>query len=486
LKPVRRAVGPALKQLRAIVRRPGHFQTLLKVSLPDGEAELEVDALKDGGYGVLRRPNGKGNSIVITASIAEAFLKLAGQVSGGIPEIDLIRISTALATPRKELKQLVRAAWCEAFGIEVPSDDSLSQTRRAKKVARAAYRDAMLAALSDGTEGVKRWNVQMAKHKIHKQDRDFARTQLPGALLKNIDLSLLDLHGSNFNETDLTWADLRDCNLNEASFRRADLSHASLIGARCKDADFSGADLSRANLESARCLRAKLTGANLERANLRFCDLRGTDLSGAKVEGTTFCLNEYDEHTVWPEGFQLPKSLIWKGKGDDPAVARMTAQLKATGPVDTATFLERLQQAIERARYDKALAMLKADRFKLFAQVDPDSVIGVVKSQTDPDLVYSCRLASDGRFACSTQNLNACGGLRGSLCKHLLVLIIGLTKSGELDPAVVYVWVQASRLRKPEQDKDRLSEAFLRYKGAEAGEIDWRPTETIPEDYYSL
>ena len=27
---------------------------------------------------------------------------------------------------------------------------------------------------------------------------------------------------------------------------------------------------------------------------------------------------------------------------------------------------------------------------------------------------------------------------------------------------------------------------FVRYKGAQAGEIDWRPTETIPEDYYAL
>ncbi|MHB8898287.1 MAG: hypothetical protein ACYC6Y_06030 [Thermoguttaceae bacterium] len=29
---------------------------------------------------------------------------------------------------------------------------------------------------------------------------------------------------------------------------------------------------------------------------------------------------------------------------------------------------------------------------------------------------------------------------------------------------------------KPELDKDVMSETFLRYKGAEAGEIDWRPT----------
>jgi len=100
--------------------------------------------------------------------------------------------------------------------------------------------------------------------------------------------------------------------------------------------------------------------------------------------------------------------------------------------------------------------------------------------------VYSCRLASDGTFACCTQNLNSCGGLRGALCKHLLVLIIGMTKGGELDATTVNQWIQASRYKKPTLDKDGMTETLLRYKGAEAGEVDWRPMETIPEDYYAL
>jgi hypothetical protein len=89
-------------------------------------------------------------------------------------------------------------------------------------------------------------------------------------------------------------------------------------------------------------------------------------------------------------------------------------------------------------------------------------------------------------FACCTQNLHPCGGLRGSLCKHLLVLLVGLTKAGELEAAKVLAWVQASRRRKPELDREQMSETLLRYKGAEAGEVDWRPTETLPEDYYAL
>jgi hypothetical protein len=129
--------------------------------------------------------------------------------------------------------------------------------------------------------------------------------------------------------------------------------------------------------------------------------------------------------------------------------------------------------------------MLKTDRFRLFSQVDDNSLVGVVKSQRDVNLVYSCRLTSDGTFSCCTQNLNACGGLQGALCKHLLVLIVGLTKGGQVNPATVEQWVQTSRKKRPAHDKDAASAVFLRYKGAEAGEVDWRPTETIPEDYYA-
>jgi hypothetical protein len=130
--------------------------------------------------------------------------------------------------------------------------------------------------------------------------------------------------------------------------------------------------------------------------------------------------------------------------------------------------------------------MLKADRFRLYAQVESEYFVGVVKSQTDAGLVYSCRLNADGTYACCTQNLNICGGLRGSLCKHLLVLIVGLTKNGELDPNAIDTWIRLSKTNKPALDKDAMSETFLRYKGAEAGEVDWRPTETIPEDYYAM
>jgi hypothetical protein len=150
------------------------------------------------------------------------------------------------------------------------------------------------------------------------------------------------------------------------------------------------------------------------------------------------------------------------------------------------SFLERLKTRVDRVRLDKALAMLRSDRFQLFSQADDTGLVGIVRGQSDRRRVYSCRLGSDGSFSCCTQRLFVCNGLHGSLCKHLLVLIVGLTRSGKLDPDSVDRWVQASRSKRPALDKDAASAVFLRYKGAEAGEVDWRPTETIPEDYYTF
>jgi hypothetical protein len=173
-------------------------------------------------------------------------------------------------------------------------------------------------------------------------------------------------------------------------------------------------------------------------------------------------------------------------KSAKPAAASGKASPAISAQLDIEHFMRQLEAKTDPGKLSKALSMLKADRFRLFAEVKDSSLVGVVKSQTDPELVYSCRLGADGHFACCTQNLNICGGLRGSLCKHLLVLIVGLTKAGQLEPAKVNDWVKSSAGKKPVLDKDQMSETFLRYKGAEAGEVDWRPTETIPEDYYAL
>ncbi len=159
---------------------------------------------------------------------------------------------------------------------------------------------------------------------------------------------------------------------------------------------------------------------------------------------------------------------------------------KTTGKVDLPKLIAQLDKATGDGRMDKVKKMLQADRFQLFSEVAEDHVTGVVKSQTDPSLIYACSLNDGGDFMCCTQNLFACGGLRGKLCKHLLVLMVGLAQAGQADVELLSAWAKATKSKKPALDKDQMSVTFVKYKGAEAGEIDWRPTETIPEDYYAL
>lgn len=144
-------------------------------------------------------------------------------------------------------------------------------------------------------------------------------------------------------------------------------------------------------------------------------------------------------------------------------------------------FAARLRKHADGSRFAKSLKMLKKDGFQLFSKVDEEQVVGVVRSQTDHTLIYGCRLGSDGSFACCTQNLNHCGGLRGQPCKHILLLLMGLAHAEVLNPEVVWPWVLKSKKKSPELDKESMADVFLMHAQPEA--VDWRPTETLPEDF---
>ena len=159
---------------------------------------------------------------------------------------------------------------------------------------------------------------------------------------------------------------------------------------------------------------------------------------------------------------------------------------QATTKVDLPKLITQLDASTGDGRMDKVMKMLKGERFQLFSEVTEQHLTGVVKSQTDASLFYACKLADDGTYMCCTQNLNVCGGLRGKPCKHLLVLVVGLAQAGAADADLLSKWTKATAGKKAVLDKDAMSATFVKYKGAEAGEIDWRPTETIPEDYYAL
>ena len=420
--------------------------------------------------------------------LAGALREVAARYPKAALKIDTLYID--VKSGRGELKKLFARAWAEVLGQPAPTDKDLAAQRKAAKAAKASATDEIVALLRTGPKGVREFNRRPLEERRYLDLRkaDLSKLDLSGLKLTWMRLDGADLSGSNLaNAT----AHEAGKNYVPASFVGAKLAGCDLTGANLSQCKFTGADLGRAVLRNA-----SLFGAPLVRANLTGCDLTGVDLDGADLKGANFagatltgCDLDgatFDENTKWPKGFTPPPEAKWKGKGPDPRFAPTRREKKLPPPADFGGFLARLQKATDPAKLQKATAMLKAERFRLFARVTADHLVGVVKSQSEPDRVYSCRLAADGTDGCGTQNLNICGGLRGSPCKHLLVLVVGLTKAGELDPATAHAWTQASRGQKPVLDKDAMTETFLQYKGAEAGEIDWRPTETLPEDFYAV
>ncbi len=228
------------------------------------------------------------------------------------------------------------------------------------------------------------------------------------------------------------------------------------------------------------------TDADLTRANLTAADLSGADFAGATLTDANLTRAKFDQNTRWPAGFAVPGEVLWKGKGGDPRLARKGKKAVAH---DINGLMARLHANIDPKRMTRTLDMLKKERNQIFSEVGPTMVRGIVKSQRDIDTVYSCVLTEDGTYSCGTPDMAQCMGLSNEPCKHLLVLLIGLARAGALDPATADKWVVAANQKNPRWNKtvqNHIADSFLKYKGAQAGEIDWRPTETIPEDFYAM
>jgi hypothetical protein len=154
--------------------------------------------------------------------------------------------------------------------------------------------------------------------------------------------------------------------------------------------------------------------------------------------------------------------------------------------MDFAGFISLLYGTVDQGKLGRALAMLKGESFKLYVHKEAERLVGVVRSQTGAGTVYSSWLTSEGRYGCSTPELTDCMGLQGSPCKHMLVLLVGVVHKGEMDAETAYAWIRATHGKGPRRDKELAADTFLQYKGAQAGEIDWRPMETMPEDFYAF
>jgi uncharacterized protein YjbI with pentapeptide repeats len=115
--------------------------------------------------------------------------------------------------------------------------------------------------------------VAVAEYKAAKERGEYRLLKLPGADLRDTDLSGLEL-----DECDLTGAVLDGARLVGASLVRSSLAGASLIGV-----DFSFADLSRADLDASDATAATFVSATLHKADLTRCRLQRADMSEADL-----------------------------------------------------------------------------------------------------------------------------------------------------------------------------------------------------------
>lgn len=460
--PVVKTAGPKLTELATAAAGAKSFVTKAEVDLAKDEfARMELTASAGRVHGRTTYFR-EGNDVFdwLTApTFEEGVLKLAERWPKATLRLDSIEAKGSKTLRGAKLLELAVAAWAEAFGVDVPSAEDLQAQRASQQADAARERDELVAKMRK--EGGKVWDALDYRLK----DRiDLAGVNLRGAQLDKLSMWGRELKGANLSRSSLV----------EAEFWNGKLPEAVFAGANLENARFENAVLNGANFRDA-----NLTGANLSNAKLL-----GADFTGATLKGTILSQAQFDAATLFPKGFSPPDDMVWKGEGPRPGAKKVKAA--KAGSLDFDSFLALLNQKVEVERLNKAGSMLKAERFQLFAEVQDDSLVGIVKSQSNADLVYSCRLASSGAFSCCTQNLRPCGGLRGALCKHLLVLIIGLAQAGRLDSATVNHWIDLSRGVRPAIDEEIMSATFLRYKGAEAGEVDWRPTETIPEDFYAM
>jgi hypothetical protein len=478
----------ALSELAQALAASKGFNLIAKFDLPgDKVLSLQVISQHVSVY-EYRGSKGTPKPAPKSKDIVGVLREMAARYPKAVLQNDKLYADVKSPASKAAVKKLFIKAWAEALGQAVPTDKDLAAQRKVAKAAKAGAIDDIVRLLRSGPNGVLEFNRRPLEQRRY--------LDLRKADLSNADLSGLKLTWMRLDEANLSGSKLVNATAHESgnyvptSFSGAklvgcDLTGTDLSDCKCTDADFSRATLRKANFTGGTKFRANFTAADLSGADLSFSDLKGANFTGATLAGCKLEDASFDETTKWPKGFTPPPDMKWKGKGPDPRFAPTKREKKRPPPTDFAGFLTRLQKATDPAKLKKATSMLKAERFRLFAQVADDQLVGIVKSQSEPDLVYSCRLAKDGTYGCCTQNLNVCGGLKGSPCKHLLVLVVGLTQAGELDPATAHSWTQAARGVKPVLDKDAMTETLLRYKGAEAGEIDWRPTETIPEDFYA-
>jgi uncharacterized protein YjbI with pentapeptide repeats len=303
------------------------------------------------------------------------------------------------------------------------------------------------------------------------------------------------LRGCSFRQVTFAGLDLlswqtADLTADAASFHRTDLLGVSFHGgsfrgtvfveAGLDHADLQDADLTGADLHGATLYQTNLNGAILAGANLRQADLRGAQMETAQLAGADLTAAEYDRTTRFPPDFLPDRAGMLRR-----LVAVMPPPAEHSPP--EANDLDLLQQQIAQdlgsPEADVLFILAEHGYGVLATEVQPWRVSGVVIEPGNSDRLYCCRLTSAGNFVCGTDKLVLCGRRRRGYCGHLALLLLTLVQRDQLDPQTAIDWLHRRYSPQPRPDRQTLAAILDRFTPTPP---DYRPTETLPEDYYAL
>jgi uncharacterized protein YjbI with pentapeptide repeats len=416
-------------------------------------------------------------------TVLDAFKSVANLLKGITIFPQTVVVESNNRAAADELYKLTRIAWCEVFECALAADDA-SDPQASRRI---ILQSNLWSKLTGGAEGIQNWNARPAEG---AQLIDWSGSKLAHTKLDGVNFPELKLNASDFDGANLSNAVFFRCQLSGATFRGANLSKANMKETDLEGADFTNANLKQTKLKEARLRKAGFAGADISRADLSLSDIRCIDFRKTVTTDANFDYAQYDETTQLPPNFAQWSRLRWLGSGPDPYKETIKGVLGDVGVANFDQFIAFVKGRFDNNRMNNALKMLKKERFYLYAEVTDHGMMGVVKSEKDPEVVYGCSLAADGAFVCGTENLKYCEGARwqGEVCSHVLVLAIGLARAKKLDLRTATRWIFASKQPKHSFNQDVLPMIFLKYKFFTDGgtQIDWRPTETVPEDYYAF
>lgn len=128
--------------------------------------------------------------------------------------------------------------------------------------------------------------------------------------------------------------------------------------------------------------------------------------------------------------------------------------------------------AVDHAEYNKR-------KFLGEAQWKPEGLAALV----DIDTPHAVSLKANGEFFCLNRQGQACHGMDGKPCVHLVASVMKLSLKGDLPWAWLHQACATPKQDPSPETKARLTGWLLAQLAGQP--VDWRPTEAIPEDIYA-